>query len=77
MHIVRYESINTGISDLLKKLGYESKDLALPARKTQIRTRPEPFQRYFFGFVRDDVARDRSDDIKNFGYDWEGESVSV
>lgn len=77
MHIVRYESINPGLSDLLGKLGCESKNLALPARKTQIRSRPEPFQKYYFGFVKDALARERSDDLKNFGYEWVGESATA
>ena len=76
MHIIRHESIEADFTELLQKLGFSAKDLDLPSRKGHHRSRPEPYQLYYFGFLRDSVARDRSDDLSNFGYQWVKESAS-
>jgi hypothetical protein len=70
MHIIRFESLEADLRDLLKKQGLSMQEQYLPTRKSHLRLRPEGFQKYYFGFVRNAVARDRSRDLKNFGYQW-------
>ncbi len=70
MHIIRFESIETDLKELLEKLGCSAQERYLPNRKAHIRLRSEPYQSYYFDFVRKAVAKHRSRDLKNFGYKW-------
>lgn len=74
-HIIRYESAEADLKELLKALGHSTKDIYLPRRKSNIRSRPEPFQKYYFNFVRNSVSRIRRQDLAKFGYQWEKEQI--
>lgn len=70
MHIIRYESIESDLGVLLEKLGFSGRQTYLPKRKSHIRLRSEPYQSYYFDFVRKAVAKHRVGDLRNFGYKW-------
>jgi hypothetical protein len=69
-HIIRYESAEADIRELLRILGHSPEEIYLPRRKSNIRSRSEPFQEYYFDFVQKSVSRSRRRDLENFGYQW-------
>jgi hypothetical protein len=71
LHLIRYESAEADIRGLLEKLGLSPGDLYIPSRKSHIRARPEPFEKYYFDFVRKSISKSRNKDLANFGYKWE------
>ena len=71
LHLIRYESAEADIRGLLEKLGHSPRDLYIPNRKSQIRARPETFEKYYFDFVRKSISKSRYKDLANFGYKWE------
>jgi hypothetical protein len=73
MHIIRFENLEADLRDLVGKLDVSIQEEYLPSRKSHTRLRPEGFQKYYFGFVRNAVAKDRSRDLRNFGYQWNRE----
>jgi hypothetical protein len=74
MHLIRYESLDSDLKDLLEKMGHPDQDVRVSRRKSHVRNREEHFQRYYFRIVRESVARQRSADLSNFGYKWVAES---
>jgi hypothetical protein len=74
MHLIRYESIESDLRELLEKIGHSEQELWIPKRKGLVRNRKEPFQRYYFQLVRESLARHRFQDLANFGYKWVDES---
>jgi hypothetical protein len=51
-------------------LGILALDLNIPWRKGSQRIRTEPYQAYYFRFLKEEVARHRANDLVNFGYSW-------
>jgi hypothetical protein len=72
--LIRYENLEEDLSKTLATLGMDPTKMRLPSRKSNQRLRPEPFQRYYFTFVRNALEKIRRRDLENFGYKWAQEA---
>jgi hypothetical protein len=70
LFIIHYETVEADIRELLRIFGQSPEEIYLPRRKSNIRSRSEPFQEYYFKFVMKSISRSRRRDLENFSYQW-------
>jgi len=73
IRVIRYEKILEGLAEATQAIGLAALDFEIPAQKTYRRSRPEPYQAYYFLALKELVARSRSSDLSEFGYSWSDE----
>jgi hypothetical protein len=68
--VIRFESLESDLRNLLGDLEIPCQGLSLSNRKATQRLRSEPYQRYYSRFLKKAVTRSRASDLAFFNYSW-------